>query len=481
MVRLLIIEDSQPDAELTVRQLESAGIDCAWQCVESEAAFRTALKSAPDLIISDCALPNFSGLTALSIAASEAPETPFIFVSGSLGDARAREALSAGAADYIAKGDRTRLAAAVKSALDKHPIRTRRAKDLGSLGNGTDAGTGAAQHLLGRRAVLDEALREPGSAEASDLTQVEPRTPAALIMIQSRLTRERFVKLLSRANVETEMAGSYQGALESLAARVHAVMFTDSIELIRSARKLSTGTATHIAFVNARGEQGYREAMRAGANDCIPSEARGDPFRAHVATARRITDLAATLQSVLTDNRILSTIDELTHAGSRRFFDHQFPREVERAAQMAKPLALVMCDIDFFKRINDEHGHQAGDGALREFAARISGSLRSGSDWVARFGGEEFAIVLPDTPSFDARAVADRLCERIRSRGFLNQSEPVALTASFGICALDRIPSDFEDVANRMVRAADNALYQSKRSGRDCVTCAPSLREVALQ
>jgi diguanylate cyclase (GGDEF)-like protein len=258
-------------------------------------------------------------------------------------------------------------------------------------------------------------------------------------------------------------------------------MFTDSIDLIRNARKLSTGAATHIAFVNARGEQGYREAMRAGANDCIPSEARGEPFRAHVATARRITDLAASLQSVLTDNRILSTIDELTHAGSRRFFDHQFPREVERAAQLAKPLALIMCDIDFFKRINDDYGHQAGDDVLREFANRISESLRSGSDWVARFGGEEFAIVLPDTPSFDARAVADRLCERISSRGFLSLPVPIGMTASFGICALDRIPSDFEDLPNRIVRAADAALYQSKRSGRNCVTSAPSLREVAIQ
>jgi two-component system cell cycle response regulator len=148
---------------------------------------------------------------------------------------------------------------------------------------------------------------------------------------------------------------------------------------------------------------------------------------------------------------------------------------------LAKPLALIMCDIDFFKRINDDYGHQAGDDVLREFANRISESLRSGSDWVARFGGEEFAIVLPDTPSFDARAVADRLCERISSRGFLSLPVPIGMTASFGICALDRIPSDFEDLPNRIVRAADAALYQSKRSGRNCVTSAPSLREVAIQ
>jgi two-component system, cell cycle response regulator len=478
MLRLLIIEDSQPDAELTVRQLKSDGIDCAWECVETEADFRTALKDAPDLIISDCTLPTFSGLTALSIAASEVPETPFIFVSGSLGDARAREALSAGATDYIAKGDRTRLAAAVRSALDKDTTRHRRAKDRGT---GGEASTGAAQHLLGRRAVLDQALQVENDTQAAESTQLEPRTPAALIMIQSKPTRERFVKLLERANVEMDQAEGHQIALESLAAHVHAVMFTDSIELVRSARKLSTGAATHIAFVNARGEQGYREAMRAGANDCIPSDARGEQFRSHMATARRITDLAASLQSVLTDNRILSTIDELTHSGSRRFFEHQFPREVERAAQLAKPLALIMCDIDFFKRINDELGHQVGDQVLREFADRISDSLRSGSDWVARFGGEEFAIVLPDTPSFDARAVADRLCERISSRGFLIRPTPITITASFGICALDRIPSDFEDLPNRMVRAADAALYQSKRSGRNCVTPAPSLQDLAVQ
>ena len=480
MLRLLIIEDSQPDAELTVRQLKSEGIDCAWECVETEADFRSALKDAPDLIISDCALPTFSGLTALSIAASEVPETPFIFVSGSLGDARAREALSAGAADYIAKGDRTRLAAAVRSALDKHETRHRRAKDRGAAAE-TDTGTGAAQHLLGRRAVLDQALRVEDDVAAAESVQLEPRTPAALIMIQSKAARERFVKLLDRANVEMDETESHQNALERLAAHVHAVMFTDSIELVRSARKLSTGAATHIAYVNARGEQGYREAMRAGANDCIPSDARGEQFRSHMATARRITDLAASLQSVLTDNRILSTIDELTHSGSRRFFDHQFPREVERAAQLAKPLALIMCDIDFFKRINDELGHQVGDQVLREFAERISDSLRSGSDWVARFGGEEFAIVLPDTPSFDARAVADRLCERINARGFLILPTPITITASFGICALDRIPNDFEDLPNRMVRAADAALYQSKRSGRNCVTPAPSLQDLAIQ
>src|SRR6202008_1807999 len=106
--------------------------------------------------------------------------------------------------------------------------------------------------------------------------------------------------------------------------------------------------------------------------------------------------LSAELQLALTDIRILSTIDELTRCGSRRFFEHEFPREVERAVRLRRPLALIICDIDFFKKVNDTHGHEVGDEVLREFSARLTHGLRLGEDWVARIGGEEFAIVLPE-------------------------------------------------------------------------------------
>ena len=130
------------------------------------------------------------------------------------------------------------------------------------------------------------------------------------------------------------------------------------------------------------------EALRAGANDCMPDEARGEQFWAHLTTARRIVSLAASLQLALTDNRILSTIDEPTRCGSRRFFEHQFPREVARAVRLRRPLALVTCDIDHFKNINDSHGHPVGDDVLREFADRITmacGSARTGwPAWAAK-------------------------------------------------------------------------------------------------
>jgi len=119
-----------------------------------------ALRSAPDLIISDCTLPCFDGISAFSIAAAESPGIPFVFVSGTLGDERAREALKAGAAGYIAKGNRERLGQTIRSALERGSSRHRRARDQFPLGASADAGTGAAQHLLARRRVLDDTLQQ---------------------------------------------------------------------------------------------------------------------------------------------------------------------------------------------------------------------------------------------------------------------------------------------------------------------------------
>jgi diguanylate cyclase (GGDEF)-like protein len=170
------------------------------------------------------------------------------------------------------------------------------------------------------------------------------------------------------------------------------------------------------------------------------------------------------------DNGVLSTIDELTSAGRRHYFEEQFPREVERAARLGRPLAIVMADIDDFKGINDRHGHQIGDQVLKEFCHRIGGGLRLGRDWIARFGGDEFAVVLPDTTASEAGAVADRLCDGIRSQGFTDQSREIPVTASFGVCALDHVAGCSSDLAERMVRAADAALYESKRAGRNRVT-----------
>jgi len=341
---------------------------------------------------------------------------------------------------------------------------------LESPAHSADSAAGAAGHLLARRSVLDDTLEQPPSEGATILLR-SPPTPAALLLLTDKQTRERFKNLLHMANLEVDLCNIVADALERLSIRVHALMFTDDLDLIRFARQLPAGVATHIVFVGDSDELQESEALRAGANDCMPRDARGEHFWAHLTIARRIADLAASLQLALRDNRMLSTVDELTRAGRRAFFEAQFPREVERAIRLRRPLSLVMCDIDHFKLVNDQHGHQVGDEVLKEFIARISGNLRLGKDWVARLGGEEFVVVFPDTAARDASLVAERLRERIGSSHFDVGPESISITASFGVCALEHdLPVSLHGLARRMVRDADAALYRSKHSGRDRIT-----------
>jgi diguanylate cyclase (GGDEF)-like protein len=327
----------------------------------------------------------------------------------------------------------------------------------------------SAEHLLQRQATLEQALMESGSGLAGLLSRTPP-APAALVMIESVGTRERYLKVLNTAGIETDVAADRGDAFRRLAERVHALLFTDDAELITQARHLTAGSATHMVLINDENDAGDSEGLRAGANEIMPKEPGGERFWAQITMARRLVSFAASLQSAVTDNRLLSSVDGLTRVGNRSYFEHQWPREVKRALRYNRPLSLIVCDVDHFKSINDEHGHLSGDAVLTELGERLTGGLRLGEDWVARVGGEEFAIILPETGRFEACAIAERLRERISVDTFLGSSLALAVTASFGICALPSPAQTIEELPQKMFQAADRALYESKRSGRNCVT-----------
>jgi len=134
-----------------------------------------------------------------------------------------------------------------------------------------------------------------------------------------------------------------------------------------------------------------------------------------------------------------------------------------------------MCDVDHFKAINDQHGHLVGDDVLRELGERLTHGLRLGEDWVARIGGEEFAIVLPETGRFQAQAIAERLRVAISTMPMGSGERALTVTASFGFCSLEAPYSHAIDLSEKLVIAADSALYKSKGAGRNRVS------EVLLQ
>lgn len=165
--------------------------------------------------------------------------------------------------------------------------------------------------------------------------------------------------------------------------------------------------------------------------------------------------------------------DGLTSLANRKQFDETLAREFLREERSQKPLALIMLDLDHFKRFNDRYGHVAGDECLRRVAAALQTALRRVPDLVARFGGEEFVVILPDTTMNGATVVAERLRMAVESLAIAHEDSETSeyVTVSIGVATSDPRKMDRPD---RIVQLADEALYSAKRKGRNRVEISSS-------
>lgn len=160
----------------------------------------------------------------------------------------------------------------------------------------------------------------------------------------------------------------------------------------------------------------------------------------------------------------MSVTDDLTGLHNKRYLQQTLVTEVDRARRERTPLAVMMLDIDYFKQINDSHGHLVGDDCLCEVARTLQGEIRRTSDLVARYGGEEFCIVLPNTDTPGATELGERVRRAVEELQFSVDGESVPITVSIGL-AVER-PSEGVS-GERLVQIADDALYQAKRHGRN--------------
>ncbi len=181
------------------------------------------------------------------------------------------------------------------------------------------------------------------------------------------------------------------------------------------------------------------------------------------------------LQSALDEQRklqaeveALARTDSLTQLSNRRHLTEIVHRELSYIRRRFRPLTLVLIDVDHFKQVNDRLGHAAGDRVLVELAARLSGGLRE-HDWVGRWGGEEFCVVLIDTAEAQGELVARRLLDKVRGRDIETEAGPLRVTVSAGLASWRTTDGSIDD----LLRRADAALYEAKRGGRDRVVTAP--------
>jgi len=199
---------------------------------------------------------------------------------------------------------------------------------------------------------------------------------------------------------------------------------------------------------------------------------KADRFQANIGT-QFLQHLAAVVSACIENTRLHEHIkqvglrDPLTGVNNRRFFDQRVEEEVKRAQRNKTPLSCLFIDLDHFKRINDNHGHQAGDAVLKQTAHILDDTIRA-NDVLARYGGEEFVCLLADTTGDDAKELADRIREKVANTVFqISPSVSLNITMSVGLATLDETTDVYS--SSQLIHAADQAVYVAKVSGRNRV------------
>lgn len=188
--------------------------------------------------------------------------------------------------------------------------------------------------------------------------------------------------------------------------------------------------------------------------------------------AERTHDLAAAneqLQAANLQLQAFSRTDGLLRIHNRAYFDERLLEEMARARRMGQPLAILMMDVDYFKRYNDTYGHQAGDACLQTVAKAVGSVIKRKTDFLARYGGEELVALLPNTPGDGAMLVANRVLVAVRSMGLPHSASDVAPYVTLSVGAASVVPAMLGDTeaGTHLLSLADAALYQAKHQGRN--------------
>ncbi len=306
--------------------------------------------------------------------------------------------------------------------------------------------------------------------------------PLRLLLVEDEPTQLLLMqRLLRRAGYAVETASNGEEALEKISSGRIQMIVTDwdmpgmdGVTLCRRVREAQPQLPGYLYVLLLTGHSSTESlvtGLEAGADDYIRKPPNEAELLARLKAGQRVVRLEQSLREAKDKIQQLSITDPLVGTYNRRYLNDQLIHEVERARRYARPLAAVMADLDFFKKINDQHGHQIGDDVLRGFVDLAKLSIRQSSDWIARYGGEEFVVVLPETDVPGAARTAEKIRSCCATTPFATAAGGLVVTASFGVAALEAGGS-IASAAESLLRQADGALYRSKHEGRNRVTIA---------
>jgi diguanylate cyclase (GGDEF)-like protein len=294
----------------------------------------------------------------------------------------------------------------------------------------------------------------------------EPRRPRLLVVDDQRINVQALYQAFA-ADHQVLVATSGEQALALCLSKLPDLVLLDVVmpemDGHEVCRRLKADPATRdipIIFVTAHNDEAAETlGLTLGAVDFISK-----PINPNIVRARVKTHLTLKMQSDLLRERVY--VDGLTGVYNRRYFDERLASEWGRAMRSGTALSVILLDVDFFKRFNDRHGHQAGDDCLRRVAASLKTGLKRPGDLLARYGGEEFVCLLPETPLSGSLCLARELGRQVEALQIEHGDSVAAayVTVSLGVCSK---PPAAAGSAAQLLREADAQLYAAKSQGRN--------------
>jgi two-component system cell cycle response regulator len=449
--RVLVVDDVDTNVKLLEARLAAEYFEVRTARSGPE-ALQICTREGADVVLLDVMMPGMDGFEVCRRLKSE-PRTqhiPVIIVTALDQPGDRVRGLEAGADDFLTKP------------VDDLALTTR-VKNLARLKLLTDEMLmrASTEEQMGFTAAMNATLEEAG--QGGRIILVEDRQGAAERMVKA-LDGEQYVEL--EADPARALLRVPDGDFDLMIVSLN-LENADGLRLCSQVRSLDRTRHLPIMIIVEPGEEArLLRGLDMGVNDYIVRPVDPNELLARVRTQIKRKRYTDHLRTRLEETVEMAILDPLTALHNRRYMTSHLRTLFEESAQRGKPLSVLVLDIDHFKVINDNHGHDAGDAVLREFGTRLRRNIR-GIDLACRLGGEEFVVVMPDTDLAKAYLVGERLRQCIATAPFFvgERIGGLEVTASVGVAALEFA----DDTPELILKRADQALYCAKRDGRNRV------------